>query len=55
MMMMMTTTIFTVKKCKPNTTIGISGNSAVDYLDSTVSDACIASSVISKPVTNNPV
>jgi hypothetical protein len=51
-MMMM---IFKVKKCKSNTTIGISGNSAVDYLDSSVSDTCNAYSVIPKPVTNNPV
>jgi hypothetical protein len=47
--------IFTVKKCKPNTTIGISGRSAVDNLHSSVSDTFTASSVISKPVTNNPV
>jgi hypothetical protein len=54
-MMMMMTMIFTVKKCKSNTTIVISGNSAEDYLDSSFSDTCIAYSVIPKPVTNNPV
>jgi hypothetical protein len=58
MMMMMTTAAaaaFTVRKCKPNTTIGVSGNSAVENLDPSVPDTYSASSVISKPVTNNPV
>lgn len=38
--------IFTVKKCKPNTTIGIGGNSVADNLDSSVPDTCTFSSVI---------
>ena len=54
-MMMMMTTTFTVRKCKPNTTTCISGNSAVENLDSSVPDTYSASSVISKPVTNNHV
>jgi hypothetical protein len=45
--------ILAVKTCKPNATIGESGSSAVDNLNSSVSDTRIASSVISKTVTNN--
>jgi hypothetical protein len=52
-MVMNNRNIFTVKKCKPNTTIGESSTNAADNLYSSVSDTCIASSVISKTVTNN--